>query len=84
MKHESFLVAECCLTGAMGNRVGDAARQRANSGVCEKSFVARDRKFVTAQFFIGQDFIQRHRAKVIFKGSKQNQNPLVMVEIWLK
>ena len=35
----------------------------------EKNFVARDGKFVAAQFFVGQDFIQRHRAKINCKGS---------------
>ena len=70
MEHESFLVAERGLAGAFGNSIGDAARQGADAGVAEKDFFARDGKFMAAQLFVGQDFVQGHRAKIIFKGSK--------------
>jgi hypothetical protein len=70
VQHEGFLVAQRGLPGAFGNGGGDAARQRADASVAEKDFVAGDRKFVPAQFFIGQDFIQHHRAKIIFKSAK--------------
>ena len=66
MQHEGFLVAERVLARTFGDRVGHAARQRTDAGVGEENFVARDGKFVAAQFFVRQDFIQRHEAK--FKG----------------
>ena len=51
------------LSRTFGNRVGNAARQRADAGVGEKNFVAHDGKFVAAQFFVRQDFFQGHEAK---------------------
>ena len=54
--HKSLLVAERALLRAFGNRAGHAARQRADAGVREENFVARDGKFAPAQFLVRQDF----------------------------
>ena len=66
--HEGFLVAERGLLRAGGNRVGHAARQRADAGVREKNFFARDGEFVPAQFLAGKDFGQRHPARIVCPG----------------
>jgi hypothetical protein len=67
--HESLLVAERALLRAFYNRVGHAARQRADAGVREKDFVARDGKFFPAQFLIGENFGQSHASRLNGGGS---------------
>jgi hypothetical protein len=67
MKHEHFLVSECSLACAFGDGVGGAARQRANSRVCEKNFIACDGKFVAAPFFVRQNFSKSHAKKLTLK-----------------
>ena len=74
MKHERLLIAERALPGAFGNGVGDTARQRADAGVREENFVARDGKFVPAQFLVGRISFKRHAAKLIGEGRRAKVN----------
>jgi hypothetical protein len=46
--------------GVLADRLGDAARQGADGGVCQKGLFSRHGEFVPAQFFVGQDFGDRH------------------------
>ena len=54
---------------AFGNRVGHAARQRADAGMREENFIARDGEFAPAQFLVGENFGQSHPARLIGAGS---------------
>ena len=71
---EGFLIAERAFIGAVVHRLRDAARQRADAGVREKNFVARDGKFVLAQFLVGENFSQSHGVKINSKGSQAKRN----------
>jgi hypothetical protein len=80
MKHERFLVAKGSLPGALGNSLGDAARQRADTGMAEEYFVANNGKFMAAQFFIGGQFEQSHTAILPVKteNGKAESNPFAV------
>ncbi len=73
VQHEGFLIAERGLPGAIGDGVGHAARQRADAGVREKYFVARDGEFRAAQFLVGQDFGQCHAARLMGKAAARKK-----------
>jgi len=60
-ENQGFLIAGGGLLRLIGNGPGHAPRQRAIAGVREENLVACDRKFLLAQFFVGEDFGERHR-----------------------
>ena len=56
----SCLLGEHCTGGVFAHRLGHPARQGADGGVGQKDLFSRHGKFVPAQFFVGQDFGDRH------------------------
>ena len=62
-KNQRFLIVGRAALRAIGNGLCHAARQRADAGVRQKNFVARDGKFMPAQFFVGEQFSQRHASE---------------------
>ena len=71
--HEGFLVAQRGFGGAIGDRLGHAARQRANPGVPKESPVPGDGELRLAQFLVRENLVQVHPAKLIEKpGCEKN------------
>jgi hypothetical protein len=54
VEQEGFLIAEGALLGAFGNGGGNALGQRADAGVGQKDFLARDGKFAVAEFLVAE------------------------------
>ena len=57
---EGFLIAKHTLARVAADRFRDTTRQWADAGVGEKDFLASDRKFLLAEFFIGEQFRKCH------------------------